>query len=149
MELVPEEELQTFSQGTPNTFADRRALKVASSLCQYFLTIKITLMHHSFVELPLQHGAFLALALTTPSCASIQIARYRRQIAAEAKLEKMKEQKERRFHSTKAAALSTLVEAGEEDLLDDDGEEEREVSCYLCSDRISCESDLKYFSTVV
>ncbi|KAI9380830.1 hypothetical protein POPTR_015G012200v4 [Populus trichocarpa] len=82
MELVPEEELQTFSQGTPNTFADRRALKIA---------------------------------------------RYRRQIAAEAKLEKMKEQKERRFHSTKAAAVSTLVEAGEEDLLDDDGEEEREA----------------------
>lgn len=82
MELVPEEELQTFSQGTPNTFADRRALKIA---------------------------------------------RYRRQIAAEAKLEKIKEQKERRFHSTKAAALSTLVEAGEEDLLDDDGEEEREA----------------------
>ncbi|KAG6745552.1 hypothetical protein POTOM_050048 [Populus tomentosa] len=127
MELVPEEELQTFSQGTPNTFADRRALKVASSLCQYFLTIKTTLMHHSFVELPLQHGAFLAPALTTPSCASIQIARYRRQIAAEAKLEKIKEQKERRFHSTKAAVVSTLVEAGEEDLLDDDGEEEREA----------------------
>ncbi|KAH8487647.1 hypothetical protein Peur_069044 [Populus x canadensis] len=82
MELVPEEELQTFSQGTPNTFADRRALKIA---------------------------------------------RYRRQIAAEAKLEKIKEQKERRFHSTKAAAVSTLVEAGEEDLLDDDGEEEREA----------------------
>ncbi|XP_061953989.1 PP2A regulatory subunit TAP46-like [Populus nigra] len=82
MELVPEEELQTFSQGTSNTFADRRALKIA---------------------------------------------RYRRQIAAEAKLEKIKEQKERRFHSTKAAAVSTLVEAGEEDLLDDDGEEEREA----------------------
>ncbi|XP_011044650.1 PREDICTED: PP2A regulatory subunit TAP46 [Populus euphratica] len=82
MELVPEEELQTFSQGTPNTFADRRALKIA---------------------------------------------RYRRQIAAEAKLEKIKEQKVRRFHSTKAAAVSTLVEAGEEDLLDDDGEEEREA----------------------
>ncbi|KAB5524099.1 hypothetical protein DKX38_021848 [Salix brachista] len=82
MELVPEEELQTFSQGTPNTFADRRALKIA---------------------------------------------RYRRQIAAEAKLEKIKEQKEWRGHSNKAAAVSTLVEAGEEDLMDDDGEEEREA----------------------
>ncbi|KAJ6969653.1 hypothetical protein D5086_027795 [Populus alba] len=97
MELVPEEELQTFSQGTPNTFADRRALKIA---------------------------------------------RYRRQIAAEAKLEKIKEQKERRFHSTKAAAVSTLVEAGEEDLLDDDGEEEREAWIITISLAISKAIDL-------
>ncbi|KAJ6874595.1 PP2A regulatory subunit TAP46-like [Populus alba x Populus x berolinensis] len=97
MELVPEEELQTFSQGTPNTFADRRALKIA---------------------------------------------RYRRQIAAEAKLEKIKEQKERRFHSTKAAAVSTLVEAREEDLLDDDGEEEREAWIITISLAISKAIDL-------
>ncbi|CAK7324190.1 unnamed protein product [Dovyalis caffra] len=82
MELVPEEELQTFSQGAPNASVDRRALKIA---------------------------------------------RYRRQRAAEAKLEEIKERKERRGRSTKAAAVSTPVEAGEEDMLDDDGEEEREA----------------------
>ena len=41
----------------------------------------------------------------------------------------IKERRERRGRSTRAAALSTPVEAGEEDVLDDDGEEEREVSC--------------------
>ena len=94
-------------------------------------------------------GLFLASALTASSWAFVQIARYRRQIAAEAKLEKIKEQKEWRGHSTKAAAVSTLVEAGEEDLMDDDGEEEREVSCYLCAYSISCKGDPKYLSTVV
>ncbi|KAJ6881422.1 PP2A regulatory subunit TAP46 [Populus alba x Populus x berolinensis] len=82
MELVPEEELQASSLGAPNTFVDRRALKIA---------------------------------------------RYKRQRAAEAKLEEIKERKERRGRSTKAAAVSTPVEAGEEDVLDDDGEEEREA----------------------
>lgn len=43
----------------------------------------------------------------------------------------MKERKERRGRSTKATALSTPVEAVEEDVLDDDGEEEREVGCLL------------------
>lgn len=43
----------------------------------------------------------------------------------------IKERKERRGRSSKAAALSTPVEAGEEDVLDDDGEEEREVSKFL------------------
>lgn len=44
------------------------------------------------------------------------------------KLLEIKERKERRGRSSRAAALSTPVEAGEEDVLDDDGEEEREVS---------------------
>ncbi|CAN1798537.1 PP2A regulatory subunit TAP46 [Linum perenne] len=56
-----------------------------------------------------------------------KIARFKRQKAAEAKLIEIKERKERRGRSTKASALSTPVEAGEEDLLDDDGEEEREA----------------------
>lgn len=56
-----------------------------------------------------------------------KIARFRRQRAAESKLLEIKERKERRGRSTKAAALSTPVEAGEEDVLDDDGEEEREA----------------------
>ncbi|RZC07246.1 hypothetical protein D0Y65_014552 [Glycine soja] len=56
-----------------------------------------------------------------------KIARFKRQRAAESKLLEIKEQKERRGRSTKAAALSTPVEAGEEEVLDDDGEEEREA----------------------
>lgn len=47
---------------------------------------------------------------------------------AEAKLQEIKERKERRGRSLRAAALSTPVDVGEDDLLDDDGEEEREVS---------------------
>ncbi|KAJ4850798.1 PP2A regulatory subunit tap46 [Turnera subulata] len=82
MELVPQEEMQLSSQGSSNTFADRRAQKIA---------------------------------------------RFRRQRAAEAKLLEIKERKERRGRSTKAAALSSPIEAGDEDLLDDDGEEEREA----------------------
>lgn len=56
-----------------------------------------------------------------------KIARFKRQRAAESKLLEIKERKERRGRSSKAAALSTPVEAGEEDVLDDDGEEEREA----------------------
>ncbi|KAK6926024.1 TAP46-like protein [Dillenia turbinata] len=56
-----------------------------------------------------------------------KIARFKRQRAAEAKILEIKERKERRGRSTKATALSSPVEAGEEDVLDDDGEEEREA----------------------
>ncbi|KAL8159798.1 hypothetical protein V2J09_001335 [Rumex salicifolius] len=56
----------------------------------------------------------------------IQIARFKCQRAAESKLLEIKERKERRGRSTRAAALSTPVDAGEEDISDDDGEEERE-----------------------
>ncbi|KAE9604021.1 hypothetical protein Lal_00001769 [Lupinus albus] len=56
-----------------------------------------------------------------------KIARFKRQRAAESKLMEIKERKERRGRSTKAAALSTPVEAGEEEVLDDDGEEERKA----------------------
>lgn len=66
-----------------------------------------------------------------------KVARFTRQKAAEAKLLEIKERKERRGRSTRAAAISTPVETGEEDLLDDDGEEEREawlttISLALC-----------------
>ena len=57
----------------------------------------------------------------------VQIARFKRQRAAESKLLEIMERKERRGRSTRASALSTPVETGEEDVLDDDGEEEREV----------------------
>ncbi|XP_048325800.2 PP2A regulatory subunit TAP46 [Ziziphus jujuba] len=56
-----------------------------------------------------------------------KISRFKRQRAAESKLLEIKERRERRGRSSKAAALSTPVEAGEEDVLDDDGEEEREA----------------------
>ncbi|KAL5720893.1 PP2A regulatory subunit tap46 [Ranunculus cassubicifolius] len=66
-----------------------------------------------------------------------KIARYKRQKAAESKLQEIKERKERRGRSSRAAALSTPAEAGEEDVLDDDEEEEREawfttISLCLC-----------------
>ncbi|XP_065870852.1 PP2A regulatory subunit TAP46 [Euphorbia lathyris] len=56
-----------------------------------------------------------------------KISRFNRQRAAQAKLLEIKERKERRGRSTRATALSTPVDAGEEDVLDDDGEEEREA----------------------
>ncbi|KAL8153259.1 hypothetical protein V2J09_011019 [Rumex salicifolius] len=61
-----------------------------------------------------------------------KIARFKRQRAAESKLLEIKERKERRGRSTRAAALSTPVDAGEEDISDDDGEEEREATSYPC-----------------
>lgn len=66
-----------------------------------------------------------------------KIARFKRQRAAESKLLEIKERKERRGRSTRAAALSSPVDAGEEDVSDDDGEEEREawlttISLALC-----------------
>ncbi|ESW08511.1 hypothetical protein PHAVU_009G051900 [Phaseolus vulgaris] len=82
MELVPKEELESYTEGAPKTVVDQRARKIA---------------------------------------------RFKRQRAAESKLLEIKERKERRGRSTKAAALSTPVEAGEEEVLDDDGEEEREA----------------------
>ncbi|KAL8167670.1 hypothetical protein V2J09_009169 [Rumex salicifolius] len=56
-----------------------------------------------------------------------KIARFKRQRAAESKLLEINERKERRGRSTRAAALSNPVDAGEEDISDDDGEEEREA----------------------
>ncbi|KAL8167750.1 hypothetical protein V2J09_009249 [Rumex salicifolius] len=61
-----------------------------------------------------------------------KIARFKRQRVAESKLLEIKERKERRGRSTRAAALSTPVDAGEEDISDDDGEEEREATSYPC-----------------
>ncbi|XP_021309223.1 PP2A regulatory subunit TAP46 [Sorghum bicolor] len=57
--------------------------------------------------------------------------------AAETKLQEIRERKERCGRSLRAAALSAPIEAGEEDDLEDDGEEEREawlatISLALC-----------------
>ncbi|KAI4377164.1 hypothetical protein MLD38_014841 [Melastoma candidum] len=56
-----------------------------------------------------------------------KIARFKRQRAVESKLLEIKERKERRGRSTKAAALSAPVEVAEEDIVENDDEEEREV----------------------
>ncbi|AQK57288.1 PP2A regulatory subunit TAP46 [Zea mays] len=56
-----------------------------------------------------------------------KVARFKRQKAAETKLQEIRERKERRGRSLRATALSAPVEAGEEDDLEDDGEEEREA----------------------
>jgi len=69
----------------------------------------------------------LTISLFNNVISVMQIARFKRKKAAESKLLEINERRERRGRSTKAAALSTPVEAGEEELLDDDGEEEREV----------------------
>uniref|UniRef100_A0A0E0MJG2 PP2A regulatory subunit TAP46 n=1 Tax=Oryza punctata TaxID=4537 RepID=A0A0E0MJG2_ORYPU len=66
-----------------------------------------------------------------------KVARFKRQKAAETKLLEIKERKERRRWSLRAAALSAPIEAGEEDAFEDDGEEEREawlatISLALC-----------------
>ncbi|XP_055819014.1 PP2A regulatory subunit TAP46 [Solanum dulcamara] len=92
MELVPEDEIETSTQGGASSFVDCRAKKIA---------------------------------------------RFKRQRAAESKLLELKERKERRGRSTKAAALSSPVETEEDDVFDDDGEEEREawlttISLALC-----------------
>ncbi|XP_066355586.1 PP2A regulatory subunit TAP46-like isoform X2 [Miscanthus floridulus] len=56
-----------------------------------------------------------------------KVARFKRQRATETKLQEIKERKERRARSSRAAALSAPIETGEEDDLEDDGEEEREA----------------------
>lgn len=109
MELVPQEELET------NSFLDRRAKKV---IPQGELLIFYPFWH-LLVNVEDVHCSVL-----------IQIARFKRQKAAESKLLEIKERKERIGRSTKASALSTPVLA-EEDELDNDGEEEREVSSYF------------------
>lgn len=81
MDLVPSDELETYSQGSSKS-TDIRAKKIA---------------------------------------------RFRRQKAAESKLLEIMERKERRGRSTKAAALSSPVDTGDEEIEDGDGEEEREA----------------------
>lgn len=66
-----------------------------------------------------------------------KITRFKRQKAAESKLQDIIERKERRSRSMQAAAIATTIEHGEEAMLDDDSEEEREawlttISLALC-----------------
>lgn len=68
---------------------------------------------------------FSALKFTR---ASEQVARFRKQRAAESKLQEIRERKERRRRSMQATAKAATVEHGEENLPDEDDEEEREVN---------------------
>eukprot|EP00249_Psilotum_nudum_P035979 c6074_g1_i1 orf=716-1903(-) len=66
-----------------------------------------------------------------------KIARFKRVKAAEIRLQEIKEMKERRRRSMQASVKSHAVEHGEEDVLDEFGEEEREawitqISLFLC-----------------
>lgn len=92
------------------------------------------------ISLLLEPNAFLKLQLpfyVSNRIKLLQIARFKRQKAAESKLLEIKERKERRGRSTRASALSTPVDAGEEDMDDGDGEEEREVSVCLQNSFVS------------
>ncbi|XP_009368665.2 PP2A regulatory subunit TAP46-like [Pyrus x bretschneideri] len=97
--------------------ASQAKLKEFISICEAMELVPKEELEASAVDGPNSHVDRRAL----------KIARFKRQRAAESKLLEIKERKERRGRSTKASALSTPIEAGEEDVLDDDGEEEREA----------------------
>ncbi|XP_059278412.1 PP2A regulatory subunit TAP46 [Lycium ferocissimum] len=107
--------------------ASQAKLKEFISFCE-----TMELVPEEEMETSKQGGASTALDRRAK-----KIARFKRQRAAESKLLELKERKERRGRSTKAAALSSPVETGEDDVSDDDGEEEREawlttISLALC-----------------
>ncbi|KAJ6821291.1 PP2A regulatory subunit TAP46 [Iris pallida] len=95
----------------------RDQLKEFISICE-----ALELVPEEEIETPMQGGTDSAAARRAK-----KIARFKRQRAAEAKLQEIKERKERRGRSLRAAALSTPIEVGEEHELEDDGEEEREA----------------------
>jgi len=82
-----------------------------------------------------------SLAREAPATPDIRraekVARFRKQRAAESKLQEIRERKERRRRSMQATAKAATVEHGEENLPDEDDEEEREawftqISLALC-----------------
>ncbi|KAK9145569.1 hypothetical protein Sjap_005472 [Stephania japonica] len=99
-----------------------QVLKISQEKLKEFISSCETMELVPKEELELAQGPNTPTALRAK-----KIARFKRQRAAESKLQEIEERKERRGRSTKAAALDTPVEAGEEDLLEDDGEEEREA----------------------
>lgn len=94
-------------------------LKVSRLYFKEFMSIceALELVPEEEIEFSLSGRSDLAAAR------ALKIARFKRQKVAEAKLQEIKERRERRGRSLRASALSTPVEAGEEDLIDDDGEE--------------------------
>ncbi|CAD5165344.1 unnamed protein product [Musa acuminata subsp. malaccensis] len=101
-----------------------KVLKISRDHLKEFISIceTLELIPEEELERSSQRGAN-----TPANQRAKKIARFKRQRAAEAKLQEIKEKKERRWRSLRAAALSSPVEVGEEDVLDDDGEEEREA----------------------
>ncbi|CAL9039411.1 PP2A regulatory subunit TAP46-like [Musa acuminata AAA Group] len=101
-----------------------KVLKISRDHLKEFISIceALELIPEEELERSSQRGAN-----TPANQRAKKIARFKRQRAAEAKLQEIKEKKERRWRSLRAAALSSPVEVGEEDVLDDDGEEEREA----------------------
>ncbi|CAL9133895.1 unnamed protein product [Musa textilis] len=101
-----------------------KVLKFSQAHLKEFISIceALELIPEEELERSIQRGAN-----TPANQRAKKIARFKRQRAAEAKLQEIKEKKERRQRSLRAAALSSPVEVGEEDVLDDDGEEEREA----------------------
>ncbi|KAK4373775.1 hypothetical protein RND71_004452 [Anisodus tanguticus] len=100
--------------------ASQAKLKELISFCEI-----MELVREEEMETSKQGGAN-----TFADCRAKKIARFKRQRAAESKLLELKERKERRGRSTKASALSTPVETGEDDVLDGDGEEEHPCTSY-------------------
>eukprot|EP00262_Sarcandra_glabra_P013120 TRINITY_DN3566_c0_g1_i1.p1 TRINITY_DN3566_c0_g1~~TRINITY_DN3566_c0_g1_i1.p1 ORF type:complete len:402 (-),score=116.07 TRINITY_DN3566_c0_g1_i1:62-1267(-) len=101
-----------------------QVLKIAQDRQKEFISFceALELVPEEELDVPTQDGPD-----SHASRRAKKVARFRRQRAAESKLQEIKERKERRGRSSKAAALSTPIEIGEEDVLDDDGEEEREA----------------------
>ncbi|CAL9109547.1 unnamed protein product [Musa acuminata var. zebrina] len=101
-----------------------KVLKISRDHLKEFISIceALELIPEEELERSSQRGAN-----TPANQRAKKIARFKRQRAAEAKLQEIKEKKERRWRSLRATALSSPVEVGEEDVLDDDGEEEREA----------------------
>ncbi|KAI3756935.1 hypothetical protein L6452_04467 [Arctium lappa] len=112
-----------------------KVLKVSKAKLQEFLSFceAMELVPEDELETSLQGGPN-----TVTDRRARKIARFKRQRASESKLLEIKERKERRGRSTKAAALSTPVDARDDDVLDDDGEEEEReawlttISLALC-----------------
>ncbi|KAF8380024.1 hypothetical protein HHK36_027493 [Tetracentron sinense] len=128
MDLVPEEELETSVQEGPNSL-QIKGLKNLSST---------TLHGRSDTDFCTNNQKLTILAITDGRSPIVNIARFKCQRAAKSKLQDIKERKERRGRSSKAAALSTPIEAGAEDMMDDDGEEEWEawlttISLAICT----------------
>ncbi|KVI07617.1 hypothetical protein Ccrd_014038 [Cynara cardunculus var. scolymus] len=101
-----------------------KILKVSQAKLQEFLSFceAMGLVPEDELETSL-HGGHN----TTTDRRARKISRFKHQRASELKLLEIKEWKERRGRSTKATALSTPVDARDDDVLDDDGEEEREA----------------------
>ncbi|PKA57205.1 PP2A regulatory subunit TAP46 [Apostasia shenzhenica] len=130
LELLPEEEIERSMQRGPEDFAALRAKKPSGWPYWASWASSLGLVGLCPRFQPVDKRSKILL----------KIARFKHQKAAEAKLQELKERKERRERSLRASAVSTPIGAGEEDLQDDDGEEEREAYDFL--DMLKKEEDM-------